>query len=303
MSKQQMTRVIALFLVCVLPSTAFGVPRATPQNLNSPCNIHLQFLGAPYDPVKEFGYSVPPPAAVEAVKRELQPTVATYIVAPETSGDFERMFGRQPTSREVDDMQSFQTKLKDALGQSTVEQRLSAHSFESTLAGSSASFAIVVGHNDGGSFKFSDKSSLGLADMLAIAAKHGKALIILSCKAVQNSGDKDTLGTAREIGYPEGLFIARALKKSIEDASGPISLAGVKSQLQTIEKQANFKFNVKYLILQGCAMAAAGIAIAIAIYLLEEDRKKRQKGNGSDVKISPSTHLVHRGWAMVPALT
>jgi hypothetical protein len=282
-------RGVALFLVFSFLLNNIAATERNPQHLNSPCNIHLSYLGDKYDPVNEFGYDTPPQQALAAADRQLDPTVSTYIVAPATTVDFERIFGRQPSSREADDMKAFQKKAKDSVGEAALSRQLTAKNFEGTLTESKSSFEILVGHNDGGSFKFADGSALNLADMVEAAGKHAKQLILVSCRAVQNSGVKDALGTAREITYPEGLFIAESLAKSIRASREKLSISGVKDHLKDVDKQADFKFNVKYLILQGCAIAAAGIAIGLLIYVLDDERKKRLKHSPQDPEKKPTT--------------
>jgi hypothetical protein len=285
------TRTAARFLSALL---ALSIPlnnavRAGDQyqHLNSPCNIHLAYLGAKYDPVREYAYDTPPQAAHEAASRQLEPTISTHIVAPTTTDEFARMFGREPSSSEVNDMNAFQVKAKASLTQATRMHQLMASDFEAILKESKSSFEILVGHNDGGSFKFPDGSAMDLADMLGTAWKYGKQLIVVSCKAVQNSGVNDVLGTTREITYPEGLFIAEALAQSIQRTTGGLSVASVREQLTEIEKKAVFKFNVKYLVLRICGAAAAGIVIALVIYILDDERKKRHTPSSRASGIKP----------------
>ncbi len=268
-------RLLSLLLICSFLLNGVAADEKS-QHLNSPCNIHLSYLGAKYDPVKEYAYDAPPEVAHEAATHRVEPTVSTYIVAPASTAEFARIFGREPSSGEVDDMNAFQTKAKGALGAEALRHQLTSKSYEGMLRESKSSFEILVGHNDGGSFKFQDGSAMDLADMLGTAFKYNKQLILVSCRAVQNSGVKDALGTTREITYPEGLFIAERLASAIRGTQGDLSISGVRERLQAIEDKADFKFNVKYLILQICGAVAAGVVIALVIYILDDDRKKRK---------------------------
>ncbi len=277
-------RVIISWIAVFAIFTNYSLIAQEPSGIRSQCDLHLSYLGDKYDVAGVIGFATPPASALDDANHGLPSTVSTVVIAPTNVDEYNRMFPSSATSGNVEEIRDVAARLQQM--SLAAGSDWNGDNFEARLKQSKASYIILVGHNDGGNFIFTNGSNLLLADMVVTASDQKKRLIVLSCRA-KNYVPKGTPATSGEISYPEALVIAGKLSKFIEGRNGATSLSEINSQLTPIEGQATQHFRWKYIIVAGCKAAVSGVAIALLVYALSDDDKKKKKNKNQIDKKEP----------------
>lgn len=132
------------------------------------------------------------------------------------------------------------------------------------LERSEAAYALFVGHNESGKFKFLDGTSMSLADIAEHATVTQKIPIFISCGA--KSYVSKAVGVHRELGVSEALAATKEVMAFIQrhETVSP-------EQIQEHLTKFNQKYRVAYIVQKGCHAATGLLVVAIIIYLLDDD--------------------------------
>ncbi len=202
----------------------------------------------------------------------LNPSVDTFLVAPSTSEEYVRIFGTNGANPQ--DLTTAQTseirrirQMRGDFGQSSGSRNLNSRNFKATIANSQASFILILGHNDRGSFRFVDGSSV-LLDDLVTASKPYQRMIIVSCKAeamLSNQTGPKAAATRDDLTYAQAFEIAKTVQKYLASAGPRVSVEMVRRALQSAESKSAFKYNTGTIVGRASFATAGTIVIALVI--------------------------------------
>lgn len=131
------------------------------------------------------------------------PNFQRFVAAADDFAEYEIIWGRTPTQGQ----QSRQSAvLDDAISQGLTALRststeTAAQRFTSLYRSSSADVVTLVGHNEGGIFRFPDGST---ADLRSVGSEGGPILAMISCDSAEYS-------TGQKIGLPTAVTIELAV--------------------------------------------------------------------------------------------
>ena len=278
-----------------LPLTAFLILTSGPASraqtkkeppIYSECGwVFETFNDRNYDPAKSFTYLTPPSSEVLSFASARQESKSElFIVAPTSQEEIKTIYDLKDVSaQDAAQLPVIATSMKKLLRRSAPDRDLTKESFEAKMAASPAPFIFLVGHNDRGRFRFADGKSGDLMMLSEAAMKHGKRLIIVSCKTSDHLTSEASIGTQRDLTYPEAFEITRRMQSYL--ASSPsVSLASMKANLEKTETAVHRKSQAKYYVVHACHGIAGIAAIALIISLLDDDDKKKKHASETGKK-------------------
>jgi predicted protein tyrosine phosphatase len=286
MMPRSASRLLAIPLTATLILTSGPARGQTkkPPPIYSECGWLLEtFNDRNYDPLKSFTYSTPPAEEVQSFATAPQAAKSElFIVAPTSEEEIKAIYGvKDVSTQDSAQLPLIAASMKKSLRRSDPDRDLTRENFESRIVASSAPFIFLVGHNDRGQFRFANGKSGDLMSLTEAAMRHGKRLIVISCKTSDHLTSEASVGTQRDLTYPEAFEITRRMQAHL--ASLPsASLASLKANLEKTETAVHRKSEVKYYVVHACHGIAGIAAIALIISLLDDDDKK--KHHATDAK-------------------
>jgi hypothetical protein len=275
---RQVKSIASIALIASLPFNSVVWPLTSEQGksqrndqseLTTICDHHMAAgplsLGA--DPLSLIQFQGVPQEAKREAEKSRRATVSTYYQLPTKASDIPLIFGATKSASAADQREIAEVKARlSSLGIADANREMTADSFEETIKKSPSDFIILVGHNYEGQFAFLDGHGEDLADLANSCAKSGKICIFVTCRSKEWIPPADAHGVSYEITYNEGIYMASEIAAFLgRQAKGATSAKAVDSYIEGLERHAHFKFQVKYMILKGCAGAVALVILAIIV--------------------------------------
>jgi hypothetical protein len=189
---------------------------------------------------------------------------------PTTVDEYHRVYGgnRDPTATSRKDIEFAASATARLL-----PLKVSKQGFEGTIRAAHVSYAIVVGHNERGDFRFTDGTHAPLYELANACASAGAVCVFLSCRAARWVGSSGT-GAKKDLTFQESIQIADGLISAIKMAPTRISVEDLGMQLTVIEKDVHLKYHIRYLVEIGCGVVAGAIVVAMIVSALPKDCKE-----------------------------
>jgi hypothetical protein len=284
-------RFSAIFLSTVL-FVGPGLAAQSPNNITTPCNAHLDSIGstAPHSYERNFEWAAVPEAASQSANEKLSNTVDMIAIAPVTLDEYKTIFlhGTDKDTKNVTEAQkteitAVQSELKAKFGRDHGDRDFDEKNYKNVLQAKTASFVIVIGHNEQGQFRLLDGSSLFLDEIVA-SARPNQRVILISCDSTNQVSNKKLAATInREVTYDEAFEIADQISAFIMRAGRPVSLAEIQPKLDKIvEGRQGHK--VAFFIMEAACTVGAAIVIALIIRDLDPCKDKASRGCSKDKK-------------------
>lgn len=179
-----------------------------------------------------------------------------------TESEYRSVYGTNITASKVGELAATKKAMAD-LGAGK-GPKLSAAALPAQLEKSNAEYVIFVGHNEEGTFKFADGTSMSLSDMTEIATRAQKIPIFISCGA--KSYVSEAIGVHRELGVSEAIAATKVVVSFVKSRDRVSA-----QQIQEHLSDFNHKYRVAYVVQRGCHAATGLLVVAIIVYLLGDD--------------------------------
>lgn len=215
-------------------------------------------------------------SAAVVIASRINDRVGVVIASPRNASEFEKVYGSRPSRSEIVDMVKMRQRvgrLDDPVLKVQTDARTRS-GLESYVKKSDERIIALVGHNVNGEFRFPDGSTQSLADIDALAKKHDKLAILLSCEA-KDYVHQSPAATGSLTNW-DALKMTAAVGKSL--GQGPPStnnpLRGddlvnrVQADINGIERLSAIKLELK---------ATAVVGTLGTGYLIEQRRKSKRR--------------------------
>jgi hypothetical protein len=271
----------------VLSLLLVGFPQGTlssqedARSITTPCNAHLASISetTPHAYEKHFEWAKTPSAATEFASKPLPNTVELIAVAPVTAQDYRAIFGHGKTATKANiteaqrkELEGVQKTLRADFARDEGDRAFNKADFKRVVQAKTASFVIVIGHNEGGMLRLLDGGVLYLDEIVA-SARPEQRIILISCDSASRVYNTQVVGTIeREVTYDEAFGIARGIMKFIEETGGPISLSDVQAELA--KQGVSTTHEVAFFIMKAVCFGASLIVVALIIRELDPCKDK-----------------------------
>lgn len=249
-----------------------ATPGATaPSQLSSPCS--LLFTSGNW--LSQTVFPALPAEAAQTARVPVAGRLATINQLPATTDEFSRVFSTaKVTATDRQQMADAAAYLK-SLGMGRGLTEITAKTFDEFLQKTDATWVAIIGHNEGGEFRFLDGSTEHIALLERSCSLRGKLCIFISCNSRDYIETDSRLGMSRELTLKEGLYVAHRLNSIIGASTSQLSIVDVANQVARVSRNANIRFHVAYLALKGCGAMGTSIAVGLVIHSAEcLDRKR-----------------------------
>ena len=157
-------KISVIFLCLIFVSNQYVGQAATVENreITTHCNAAMASLVStnPHEYVSYFEWLNTPKAASQLANEKLPNTVTTIAVAPVTANEYKKIFagtkeqGTQGiTEAQRKEIRDVKTTLNKSLGRDSGDRDFVASDYKRILENQTASFIIVIGHNDRGTLR------------------------------------------------------------------------------------------------------------------------------------------------------
>jgi hypothetical protein len=207
------------------------------------------------------------------INNELRPSIDTFLVAPANSEEYVRIFGtpgttsQDTTMAQLREIRRIRQQMKADFGGTARSPDLNSTNVRRAIRFSRSSFILIVGHNDQGSFRFLDGSSVQLDDFVD-ATRPDQRMIIVSCSAkamLSNQAAHKAAATQDDLTYPQAFEIAKAIQEYLASAGPQVSLEMVRQALQRAESKSAFNYRMGIFVRQVAVLGGVTMVIALVI--------------------------------------
>jgi hypothetical protein len=143
---------------------------------------------------------------------------STFAVVPKNEHDYHSVFGGESWSeKQSGHMQSAFSSLSKLQNASFDSGSRSIDQLFGVIGNSKNRYLIIIGHNENGSLKLLDGSSVSLSNVADRCETHGAFCIVLSCKSEDHVkiSDGTTLFIRSDISFEEASMIAKAMEMTL----------------------------------------------------------------------------------------
>lgn len=203
--------------------------------------------------------------------------VGVVAATPRNGNEFERVYKVKPNRNEVVDMLETRRRVAqlDKFGLKVQPDARTRKGLEAYIEQSPEKVFAVVGHNVNGEFRFPDGSTQTLAEIDALAKKHNKLAVHLSCDATDHVHPSSPAATGKLTSL-NAIDMATAIGKRFGQdppSNNPTlrldDLAGrIQSDINGVERLSAIRTEIKATALVG----ALG-----TVYLVEQQRRKTKR--------------------------
>jgi hypothetical protein len=289
MFKRMSAVFLSLVLLLAIPRRA--VPQDEGRSITTPCNAHLAALSetGPHAYEKHFEWAKTPSAAKEFAEKALPNTVDLIAVAPVTAEDYQTIFRTsqkpvQVTEAQRKEIESVQNALKADFGRDEGDRAFNKADYKKVVQAKTASYVIVIGHNENGMLRLLDGNLLYLDEIVA-SARPEQRIILISCDSAGHVSNAQIAGTVgREVTYGEAFTIASGIMKFIRGAGRSVALSDVQAELA--EQGVSNAQKVAFFVMKAVCAGGALIVVALIIRQLDpcndKDSSCHDQGGPSD---------------------
>ncbi len=252
-------------------------------DISTPCNAHLGSITdtQPHAYEKYFEWTQVPKAATALANQKLPNTVDIVALAPVTLDEYKRLFfhGKDKDKQTVTEAQRTEIErvrstLKANFGKEQGDRNFNERTYKDVLQAKTASFVIIVGHNEHGMLHTLDGGSLFLDDIPA-SARLNQRVILISCDSASAVSNKRVAGTiTRKVTYDVAFAIASKVSTFIKSASGPISLAEIQSEMTKQVESTQRNHKIAFFIMRAACVGGTAIIVALIIRELDPCKDK-----------------------------
>lgn len=238
-----------------------------PRSITSNCLETMATLGAPpakgTNPHDRFLYMEVPEEARPTSLTRRPSKVSVFVTLPVTEAQYNTVYEKPLAASRAAELNRTAKTLRELAIPSS---EIGAESLAQELQKSDSAYVMFVGHNEEGHFRFLDGTSTSLLEIAETTAKIDRIPIFISCGSKRYVSE--AIGTHREIGVAEALAATRSLIDYLANGGVDRSPVDIQEHLTSF----NRKYRVAFLLQKGCA-AGAFVALAIIIYLMDDDHK------------------------------
>jgi hypothetical protein len=273
---RKLTAVLLAFVILLAPALS-AASQADEREVTTPCNAHLASLSAnsPFAYEKYFEWAKAPKVAAADANAKLPNTVALIAVAPVTAKDYTTIFSRgkaddsaRITEAQQQEIEAVQTTLKEKFGRDEGDRDFSEKNYKKMLQAQSASFLIVIGHNERGFMHLLDDSEIFL-DEIAGSARPDQRVIMISCDSASYVSSPAATAIKGKITYDRAFAIASHITDFIKTAKGPVSLTDIKDELAENPAGVGAGLAISLFIMK--ALCAGGALIVVGLLIRQLD--------------------------------
>jgi hypothetical protein len=273
---RKLTAVLLAFVILLAPTFTLA-GQTDDREVTIPCNARLASLSdeSAFAYEKYFEWEQAPKVAAADANAKLPNTVALIAVAPVTAKDYKTIFfgGKADDSPGVTEAQqkeieAVQATLKAKFGKDEGDRDFSRKNYEKMLQAQSASFLIVVGHNERGSMHLLDGSTVFL-DRIAGAARPDQRVIMISCDSANYVSSPAAATINGKITYDRAFAIASHITDFIKTAKGPVSLTEIKAELAESPIGVGASLAISLFIMKALCTGGALIVVGLLIRQLD----------------------------------
>lgn len=243
--------------------------------VESICVHHMQSigLGPDQDPLEDITFAVIPPEAKQQSRKLVAATLVVVDNLPRSDDDYKAIYPNEKavSTAIMGDINYVRTHAKSQPMTASDGKKLS-DTFDEEIKIRPESVFLIVGHNDGGFFRFRDGSVGTIGDMELSCARAGKLCIFVSCHSKSYIKTRDSaIGVAHALSFSEALDISSKIQTYIDDQQGKeISIDALAAHLSKQESRTKLRTHVVYLVVKACHVVGPIIAVAILVQSLEE---------------------------------
>jgi hypothetical protein len=273
---RKLTAILLSFVILLAP--AFSVAsQAEKREVTTPCNAHLASISdkSAFAYEKYFEWAKAPKIAAANASAKLPNTVAVIAIAPVTSKDYQTIFsgGKAADSAGVTEAQqkeieAVQATLKAKFGKNEGDRDFSEKNYKKMLQAQSASFLIVIGHNERGFMRLLDGGEIFL-DEIAGSARPEQRVIMISCDSASYVSSPAATAIKGKITYDRAFAIASHITDFIKTAKGPVSLTDIKAELAENPTGVGAGLAISLFIMK--ALCAGGALIVVGLLIRQLD--------------------------------
>jgi hypothetical protein len=273
---RKLTAVLLSFVILLAPALSVAGQNEK-REVTTPCNAHLASVtdNSPHAYEKYFEWRKAPKIAATDAGAKLPNTVAVIAVAPITAKDYTTIFsrgkaddGKGVTEAQQKEIEAVQATLKTKFGKDQGDRDFSEKNYEKLLQAQSASFLIVVGHNEHGFMHLLDGSKVFLDD-IARAAGPKQRVIMISCDSASHVSSEAAATIKGRLTYDRAFAIAEHISNFITAAKGPVSLTDIKAELAENPTGVGAGLAISLFIMK--AFCAGGALIVVALIIRQLD--------------------------------
>ena len=243
--------------------------------VESICVHHMQSigLGPDQDPLEDIKFVAIPPEAKQQSQKFVPSTLVVLDNLPRSDDDYKAIYPQEKmvSSAVMGDINYVRTHANSQPMAASDGKKLS-DTFEEEVKSRPEGVFLIVGHNDGGNFRFRDGSIGIIGDMELSCARAGKLCVFVSCHSKSYLKTRDSaIGVVHALSFAEALDISSKVKKYIDDQQGKqLSIDALGAQLSKQESRTKLRTRIVYIVVKACHVAGPIIAVAILIESLEE---------------------------------
>jgi hypothetical protein len=273
-------RLVALCLSVSLSAWTIVAAAAQDAEVTTPCNAHLATLADPDPHAYEafFAWLKLPGVAERFVNEKLVNSVETIAIAPVSAREYNAIFKRSAqketvTETQAAEIQDLQNALSVDLGRDHGDRDFDHDNFKRVLQSKSASFVIVIGHNENGRLRLLDGNDIYLDEVVA-GARQNQRVILISCDSASELRDKRAAGTiSGKISYATAVKTAAKITSFIHSAKGPLSLVDVQKFMSSDER-SEMGHDIAFFIMKAACAGTAMILVALIISEFDPCKRK-----------------------------
>ena len=196
-----------------------------------------------------------------------------YFFLPETIDQFQNVFGRSPRKKATDEMERARQLIVDDFGLGGSDRSATATSFEQVLLTSTATYIMVVGHNEGNALVFPDGSRISFERLFQLSDEGRKRLVLISCNALRGvsaTGSGQIAATAGVLSLEEGVMIAKAVTDELRNSTlSGIALPLLQGVVTRAELRVGRHLRTKVMIHRIATTTGTAVAFIVLIEVLD----------------------------------
>jgi len=291
---RKLTAVLLAFVILLAPSFTLA-GQDDEREVTIPCNARLASLSdnSPFAYEKYFEWEKAPKVADADASAKLPNTVALIAAAPVTAKDYKTIFsggkadgGAGVTEAQQQEIEAVHATLKAKFGKDEGDRDFSGKNYEKMLRAQSASFLIVVGHNEGGYMHLLDGGKVFL-DHIAAAARPDQRVIMISCDSASYVSSPAAATINGKITYDRAFAIASHITDFIKAAKEPVALTDIKAELEENPTGVGAGLAISLFIMKALCTGGGLIVVGLLIRQLDPCKDDSHAPGCPDDKSTP----------------